>query len=224
MLPKLVPAATASDRAGFDDGIWREMPPLGWEPLIKECAFFREALRTGGKGYSEPMWHLTTLLATFLKEGENLAHKMGNQHPEYTPASTKDKWDRKLRERKEKGLGFPQCKTIHGSGCAACAPCPHFAKGKSPLNLALPTATPDLDGILGQVKEGKINPVAALMTLRDQGADIRQLLAAMNQTFAAVKYGGQILVATIIGNEIEFMKTDDFHKMFANLVVVRGSE
>ena len=219
VLPKLVPAATASDRTGFDDDIWREMPPLGWEPLIKECAFFREALRTGGKGYSEPMWHLTTLLATFLKEGEKLAHKMGSQHPEYTPASTKDKWDRKLRERKEKGLGFPQCKTIHESGCAACAACPHFSKGKSPLNLALPTATLDLDRILGQVKGGKINPVAALMTLRDQGADIRQLLAAMNQTFAAVKYGGQILVATIIGNEIEFMKTDDFHKMFANLVV-----
>ena len=57
------------------------------------------------------------------------------------------------------------------------------------------------------------------MTLRDQGADLKQLLAAMNHTFAAVKYGGQVMIANIIGNEIEFMKTDDFHKLFANLVV-----
>ena len=27
------------------------------------------------------------------------------------------------------------------------------------------------------------------------------------------------MVATIIGNEIDFMKTNDFHKMFADLVV-----
>jgi len=213
-LPVLVPTAAAADRTGSDDGTGREeIPPLDWEPLVKECAFLREALRTGGKDYSEPMWHLTTLLATFLKYGEKLAHRMGNQHPGYTPASTKEKWDRKLRDRKEKGLGFPQCKTIHESGCTACTTCQHFAKSKSPLNLSLPSA------VLAQVKGGKINPVAALMTLRDHGADIKQLLVAMNQTFAAVKYGGQIVIAIITGNEIEFMKTDDFHKLFANLVV-----
>jgi hypothetical protein len=68
-------------------------------------------------------------------------------------------------------------------------------------------------------KESEINPVSALMTLCDQGADIKRLLLAMNQTFAVAQYGGKIVVASIIGNDLIFMTVDDFHKMFANLVV-----
>src|ERR1035437_6416102 len=45
----------------------QEMPPLDYGPLIKECAFFRDALTSGGKEYSQPMWNLTTLMATFLE-------------------------------------------------------------------------------------------------------------------------------------------------------------
>jgi hypothetical protein len=89
------------------DGIERpEMPPLDWEPLEKPggCAFIRDALRTGGKEYTQPMWNLTTLTATFLQGGEKLAHKMGDQHPGYTKESTDALWERKQRERREKGL------------------------------------------------------------------------------------------------------------------------
>src|SRR5262249_35031966 len=85
--------------------------------------------------------------------------------------------------------------------------------------LALPTPAVDIAIIFDQVKQGKLNPVAALMTLRDQGADINTLLAAMNQTYAVVKYGGQIVVAVIVNDDITFMKVEDFHKMFANLAV-----
>ena len=55
------------------------------------------------------------------------------------------------------------------------------------------------------------------MALRDQGANINILMAAMNQTYAVVKYGGQIMVAAIIGDDVSFMKVHDFHKMLANL-------
>jgi hypothetical protein len=55
--------------------------------------------------------------------------------------------------------------------------------------------------------------------LRDQGAGLKTLLAAMNNTYAAVKYGGQIMVASIVGNDIQFMKLHDFHNMFANFYV-----
>ena len=79
-LPRAPAAAFAAQSRA--EGIGREeMPSLDWVPMAKECAFFREALKTGGKDYSEPLWHLTTLLATFLENGEKLAHKMGNQHP-----------------------------------------------------------------------------------------------------------------------------------------------
>ena len=39
----------------------------------------------------------------------------------------------------------------------------------------------------------------------------------MNKTYAVVRYGSQILIASIIGNDINIMKDQDFHKMFANL-------
>jgi AAA domain len=134
---------------------YNEMPPLDFDSIIKECAFIRDALNTGGKDYSQPMWNLTTLAATFMANGEKLAHKMGNQHPGYTPESTTAMWERKMREREQKRLGWPSCNAIQAAGCTACAACPHFAKSKSPLNFGLPTVTPDPNNIVGQGKKGK---------------------------------------------------------------------
>jgi hypothetical protein len=128
----------------LSEGIEREDIPLDIEPIVKECAFIREALNTGGKGYSQPMWNLTTLCATFLEHGQALAHKMGCQHLDYTPESTDALWDRKQRERKEKGLGWPSCNAIQAAGCTTCAACPHLVKGKTPLHLGL-SSTPTSD-------------------------------------------------------------------------------
>ena len=71
---------------------------------------------------------------------------MGNQHPEYTRESTDALWERKTRERTEKGLGWPSCNAIQAAGCTACAKCPHRAKGKSPLHLALQELSPTPSG------------------------------------------------------------------------------
>ncbi len=105
--------------------------------MSKECGFIREAITTGGAGYSNPMWNLTTLIATFTDDPRNDAHRMGNQHPGYTKESTDEFFDRKVRERDEKGLGFPACADDQRHGCTACQTCPHFADGRSPL-AALP--------------------------------------------------------------------------------------
>ena len=59
---------------------------------------------------------------------------MGNRHPGYSQASTDELFDRKEREKAEKNLGWPSCRAISGTGCAACQACPHFAAGKSPLH------------------------------------------------------------------------------------------
>jgi hypothetical protein len=119
----------------LSEGLERDEAPLPWEPLVKECAFFREAIKTGGKDYSQPMWNLSTLMATFMEDGHGLAHRMGQRHPEYSRESTDALWERKLRERKDRGLGWPSCAAIQASGCGSCSTCPHFAKGKSPLSL-----------------------------------------------------------------------------------------
>jgi hypothetical protein len=67
------------------------------------------------------------------------------------------------------------------------------------------------------------SPVSVLMALHAKGASINSLFRTMNQTFAVVKYGTQILVA-IIEDDICLMKVEDFHKMLANIVVLRGNE
>ena len=80
----------------------------------------------------------------------------------------------------------------------------------------------DEKNVVGQAKEIETNPVERLMKLNDQGLDITTVLAAMNKSFAVTKYGEQIVIATLIGNDINFMKLHDFHKMFANLINYKG--
>jgi hypothetical protein len=63
-----------------------------------------------------------------------------------------------------------------------------------------------IKNVVGKIKESESNPVAELMTLRDRGADIETLLNAMNRTYAVVRYGSEILVANMIGNDISCMK------------------
>lgn len=121
----------------LSDGIERvEMPPLPLAPIVAGCAFIREAIETGGKDYSQPMWNLTTLAATFMEDGHALAHRMGQHHPEYSVESTDELWERKNRERADRDIGWPSCNAIQAAGCDSCATCSHFANGKSPLNLA----------------------------------------------------------------------------------------
>jgi hypothetical protein len=141
--PNAKPAAAfaaLSATESLADGIKREDVPLDIMPLIDGCMFIREAMHTGGKDYAQPLWNLTTLAATFLKDGHDFAHHMGNKHPKYRYEDTEALWQRKQRERNEKGVGWPSCNAIQNAGCGDCATCPHFGKIKSPLNLTGPAA------------------------------------------------------------------------------------
>jgi Family of unknown function (DUF5906) len=72
------------------------------------------------------------------------------------------------------------------------------------------------------LKAAKINPVAPIKLMHKRGDRLEWLLAAMNKTFAVVKYGSQVLIACIFKDEIVVMKTEEFHKMFGNVRVPRG--
>ena len=200
-----------------------EKPPLDCEPIIKNCPFFLDALKNGGIDHSQGLWNLTVLACTFLQDGEKLAHKLGNKHVGYTPDSTNAMWDRKVRERDQKELGWPSCNAIQTEGCKLCATCTHLGKIKSPLNLALPTERLALDRIVEQIKARKIHPVAALVAMYNRRADLKTLLAAMNETYAVVRYGSKVVVASII-KDIVFMTVEDFHKMFGNLLISQGNK
>ena len=133
-LPARQPLAEADElAAGVEE---RTVGPVDLKPVVKECAFIRDALKTGGETYTNPMWNLTTLLATFCEDGRTVAHLMARKHPGYTKESTDELFDRKQKDRALKNLGWPSCATISATGCTSCQSCPHFSKGKSPLNLS----------------------------------------------------------------------------------------
>jgi hypothetical protein len=124
----------------------RELPLLPFEPIKAECGWLREAYETGGENFDEPQWNLTTLIATFLQDGRDYAHKLGNKHPTYDLDKTDERYDRKVRERQQNpAIGWPRCSTIKDTGSTHCATCSHFVKAKSPLNIGYEAIGPDID-------------------------------------------------------------------------------
>jgi hypothetical protein len=127
--------------------------PVTVEQVAAVCPWIKTALETGGADYCEPEWSNTTLLATFMVNGEEVAHRLGNKHSGYIKtdgASTKKKWREKLTAR-ENGIGPTSCEKIFAcrkGGVEACRSCPLFHKKSGPiqlsrevpLHLALPTS------------------------------------------------------------------------------------
>ena len=139
--PPLPPRAPLTGPNELAAGIeMNKAPPDPLAKLAEACPFVDDAVTTGGKDYSNPLWNLTTLIAVFTAEGRDAAHQMANQHPGYTQESTDQLFDRKEREKEQKGLGWPHCATISGTGAAQCATCPHKAKGKTPFHAIAPAA------------------------------------------------------------------------------------
>ncbi len=115
-------------------------PPVDLDRVATQCGFLADALATGGAALANPLWNVTTLISTFTRGGRADAHRLGNKHAGYTKESTDEFFDRKDRERVQRGLGWPSCSTISATGAAACKNCPLLAQGKSPLNFDYPQA------------------------------------------------------------------------------------
>jgi hypothetical protein len=128
-----VPILTATDK--LSDGIEPRNVLLDPTPIFRKCGFLQDALLNGGKTYDNPLWNLTTLCATFMENGNELAHEMSKGHASYTFAETQSQYERKVADRQSRGLGYPSCATIQGNGSSACATCPLLKIGKSPLNI-----------------------------------------------------------------------------------------
>lgn len=109
-------------------------PPIDLDTVAAAgCGFVANAIATGGKDYANPLWNLTTLLATFTAGGREDAHRMAKGHPSYSEAETDALYSRKEDERAKRDLGWPSCAGIENNGCTACATCPLKAPGTKPL-------------------------------------------------------------------------------------------
>ena len=116
----------------------------GIRAIMRGCSFLGTSLATGGAANQNPLWHQSVLAAAFLENGRALAHGMSSGHASYTLAETDREYDRVEKDIAQRDMGWPSCKAIHAAGHAGCSTCPHFAKGKSPINLGLvtPVVTP----------------------------------------------------------------------------------
>lgn len=118
-------------------------PPINIDTVAAAgCGFIATALSTGGAAYANPLWNLTTLVATFSEGGRVDAHRMASGYPAYSQAETDDLFDRKLREREERNLGWPSCQSVENAGCTSCVSCPLKGQGTRPLQFGRPTQAP----------------------------------------------------------------------------------
>jgi hypothetical protein len=115
--------------------------PVPIDGVARVCGFVADALATGGANNPNPLWFMTTSLATFTEEGRAAAHDMAKGHPGYDPKTTDALFDRVMAERQKRDIGWPKCEKISLMGCTQCSTCPLLKQGKSPLNHALPVAT-----------------------------------------------------------------------------------
>lgn len=133
LFPPRVYSGTASELGMGLDNLW---PAPDLDLVAPACGFVRDTLASGGANLNNPLSNLVNLLCTFTKGGRADAHRMAKGHPNYDPNSTyiDDFFDRKSREKSERGLGWPSCATISATGATACRSCAFFTQGKSPLN------------------------------------------------------------------------------------------
>lgn len=141
-LPIAGPPVPNNLAAGIEPPKAYLVPP---QDLIHECPLFAEAIQTKGANYSNPLWNLTTLLATFMENGPSLARIMAKGHKTYVEADTDALYARKEKEKADRNIGWPTCKAFSDAGSTVCKTCPNFAGNKSPLNFA------KKNGVMGTV-------------------------------------------------------------------------
>lgn len=86
----------------------------------------------------EPLWVSALSIAAFCVDGDEAAHKMSNQYPDYDPSEV----ETKLRNIRKRG-GPHHCATFEERNPGGCDNCVHKGKIKSPIVLGLEVAEAD---------------------------------------------------------------------------------
>lgn len=103
-------------------------PPSHPEQLIKGCAVMAHFYDKSGN-VSEPFWYAALGLLKHCENGEELAHKWSEGHPDYDRDATQRKLD-------QWSAGPSLCSKFESdSGLGVCKTCLHYGKIKSPIQL-----------------------------------------------------------------------------------------
>lgn len=173
------------------------------DEIAKECPFIHDALATGGKNLSEPLWNLTTLVATFTTGGRDDAHRMACAHPGYRKEETDQKYD----DKEKANVGWPQCKTI-AVDFPGCAGCKHLSACKSPLNLislpALQQATPLVPAVTHDLPVGYARDIDGIPMLITEEVDEHGQVKSLHQHIALRSMEEPLLVCNGAGETLHW--------------------
>ena len=104
-------------------------PPVAFKSLVAACAQMPAIVRSRGK-VSEPQWYHSINLVRFVENGRKFAHRLSDQHPDYSVEAT----DAKLDQLEAKAIKPTSCARMATEfGDAICEGCPFFGKVKSPI-------------------------------------------------------------------------------------------
>jgi len=96
----------------------------------------------------EPLWQSALSIAAFCVDGDEAAHKLSREYPEYDPGEV----DTKLRNIRKNG-GPHHCATFEERNPGGCDGCPHKGKIKSPIMLGLEIAEAEDDEFVVEDEE-----------------------------------------------------------------------
>jgi hypothetical protein len=198
------------------DGI-HEDRPLDPGPVFQNCPHFQEAVKTHGADYPQGLWMQDVLASTWFEDGVRWAHYMSKGHAAYAKPDTDAMYQRKVKDRKDRNLGWPSCAAFANAGCNSCAGCPYNGKIRSPLNFASRIEPSAQAPVTEVISPGTNLAVAQIRAMYMAGANEEAVFSALNQCYSVVRYGSQVLIASIADGGVLFMEPPDFHKMFGNV-------
>lgn len=127
-------ASMVGDELGAKASSYPAVPYYTSE-IATKCGVFKDALATGGKDHTEPLWSNILTTISFTEDGEHFVEALSSGHPQYDPVKARQKYDYKLARRQE-GLVRPVlCTTFADYKGSICSACPYNGRIKTPLVL-----------------------------------------------------------------------------------------
>jgi hypothetical protein len=187
------------------------------------CPFLRAIRESGGRDCSQGMWNLTTLAATFMHNGKEIAHEMARGYLGYRPEETDALWDRKMEERRTVGLKWPGCSAFRNQGSNVCDGCPHWEKLKGGP-IALHSHNPNRAPVLTPITDELEVALPASSTqwpdwpdpLDFEKVPIKEAVARVNAAgYFVLTLNGDIYKVALDGGVVA-QKREGFTNLFAN--------
>jgi hypothetical protein len=145
--------AAAPEPAEKPDFVPHAISPMMRALMDNKVKKFRTIMMKGEKGcpqlnycythqeeVDEPLWVSALSIAAFCVDGDESAHKLSKDHPEYDPSEVENK----LRNIRKRG-GPHHCATFEDRNPTGCEGCTHKGKIKSPIMLGIEVEEADAE-------------------------------------------------------------------------------